>query len=232
MLNTFSRPRLKIAAGGLAVTALVVGASMPAQAAPRPFPHVTLAMARADLPPVKALPAVVVPEARVTSSSRDWTPCTGRLKLTVPANETIAQSYGDEDNAAGDDSGQSTRIQLGISIFASPAQAKAAMSGFAAADEACPRVLTDHERGGSLIFTTTLSGKDTAGGWTGYRTVMHVTGTGNEKSFSSRAFETYLTRGNVVAEILVHSSGNPGTGPKEDGWRKQATKLLLARIAG
>jgi hypothetical protein len=117
-------------------------------------------------------------------------------------------------------------------VFHTTAAAKVGMTSILHIEAHCPK-----QQGDSTgTVTRTGSARYADDGWTGWRTIDHLTVAPDptdpgDTGLALRLNEEYLLRGNVV--LLLTESGvlTPGAGHKQEADRKKATTAMLAGFA-
>ena len=230
-MSVLTRRVGKVVGAGAASSLLVAGMSASAVAATPAFPHVSVAAAKATLPTAKSLPGGVTLALKPTVAPKAIAiPCETAPKVVVLAGaKSVGAVYANP--TTDDNSPKNLLWHISVAVFTTPAQAKAATDKLNAAQKSCPKTKTTTQGSDSETLTRTLATKYTVGAWTGYRTISHITGTGVAAPLHGRDFTFYLTQGNVIVSVEELAPELPGTGPKQDAWRKTVTKLVLARVA-
>jgi hypothetical protein len=218
----------RLAASGVAAALLVGGVAAQAEAAG--YPHVTLAKAKAALPPSTSLPGNVKREGSVTTAPRSYAViCTTKAKKVVLTGGSIA--IADYKSAAPPNSDAYQEYEISVVAFETTAQAQAAVAKLNAVEKACPKTGQVDEGGVPVAVTRTLSTKASSKAWTGRRSLDHLVASGGSVDVALRGYETYLARGNVLTVIDQIGPGSPATGKAQDNRRKAVTNLVIKRLS-
>jgi hypothetical protein len=196
------------------VPAFAVGPARTAAAHPISIAAAAAALPE-DLPPTRA-----VLTASTTNRFGFVQPCLLRVRPTAFDAKQVNDTYGSDPLAV--------TWTISATVFSTSAEAKSAMAGISSVERHCaPRAMV-----GSIAIARTLSQRYSAGHWTGYRTVDHMTFLSNDGSaVSTRRFtDEYLLRGNVVLSMHEYGPTGPGSEPEQEHWRRTVTRLVLNRF--
>ncbi|MDX6223392.1 MAG: hypothetical protein QOD91_2446 [Frankiales bacterium] len=244
-----SRRPLNLAVVGAATAAMLLGSVASAQAAAPALKTVTMDQVFGALPLAKQLPGAVrmvdkfetpgsaavdvCPEldlssliSQLTGGSTSATLGVRLKGSMVGADYLPARSQTPQAKTAA--------WSVGAVVFHTAALAKAAAATVAAAEKTCPKSsppIPDFPVSFSLVRAD--SAAYAVDGWTGYRTVDKFSTLDllqGPDPVGSRSTQVFLTRGNLMMFIVETGDIEPGTVARQEGWRKTATKLMLAKL--
>lgn len=208
---------------------LLAGAVLPvvsARAATAPGHLVSRAQAAAALPAGSAMPGKPGKNGQSTDPSlRNVVVCVALNPTPVKLNAgyAITKYF----------SGGKVPAEYEVTavVFHTIAAAKVGLAAVKHAESRCPV----HQVSPGGTVTRTLSQPYAANGWTGWRSVDHLSfpadKSAGEPAWSVRQSTEFLVRGNVLLELDVVGDLGPGSGPTQDAARRTATTAMLAGYA-
>ena len=244
-MPTLSRRPLSLLLVGTASAALLLGSAATAQAATPKVKLVSLDAASATLPTAHALPGAV----RLVD--KDETPLAASLEL-CPEVFSLAQL---EQSGSSSDfplqAGQAVATYepahaqtppakvaewaISTVVFHTAKAAATAAARLVQAEKRCPKASPPASATNpfSSPWVRAKAAPLTVGGWTGYTTVDQVTMLDllqGPQPVGTRVTQVFLTRGNVMVNIVEEGTIATGTAFRQESWRKSVTSALLAKL--
>lgn len=245
VVPTLSRRPLSLLLVGAASAGLLLGSAATAQAAVPKVKLVSLDAALATLPLAHSLPGAV----RLVD--KDETPLSASLEL-CPEIFSLAQL--EQGGSSGDfplQAGEATATyepahsqtppakvaewEISAVVFHTAKAAATAAAGLVKAEKRCPKSSPPASATNpfSSPFVRAKAAPMTVGGWTGYTTVDQVTMLDllqGPQPVGTRITQVFLTRGNVMVNLVEQGTIATGTAFRQESWRKTVTNALLAKL--
>jgi hypothetical protein len=224
-----TRRLVRLSAPLLAVALLPATA---ANAAGPVAPLVSLDQARHALPESSAMPGhpqTVVSSTAGGLSGGNPCPAPDAKPLVLKQSHQVTNLYFDTMTSP---NVVPSQFAITAVVFHTTAAAKIGMASILHSEAHCPKVVGDSE----ASITRTLSASYRAEGWTGWRSIAHLTAAPDptdpgDTGLALRLNTEYLSRGNVVLILTESGELTPANGAKQEADRKKATTTMLAGFA-
>jgi hypothetical protein len=214
---------------------LLAVALLPATAANAASPSahlVSLDQARKALPATSDMPGR--PQTVITTSDpvfSNGSPCPApdAKPLVLKQSHLVTNIYEADPTSL---NAIPVQFTLTAVVFHTTAAARVGMGSILHIETHCPK----HEGDSEASMDRTLSQSYQAKGWSGWRSVAHLTVAPDptdpgDIGLAARINTEYLLRGNVVLILIESGPLTPGNGPQQEAARKQASTAMLAGFA-
>ncbi len=222
---------LRVAATAcLSVSVMLAGGTQALAAKQSRVAPITFATAWALMPAADLMPVKMVGGPKFRQAGDAWVePCLGSGRLVSLVGGTlVGQDY--EARHAVPASAEPLHWTISATVFHDAAKAHTAMATLLKAEHKCPGHVVSDVRGSRSAGTRTVSADYAVGAWQGYRTTDHlaVRLMQGAPTIRDRIQFVYLTRDNVLLEIVERAPDVRNSGPRQDEWRRSVTRTVLA----